>query len=145
MPDDLKPLERDVIATVLRPDHPVMSALRRQLERCQVASRRFTGVGFFTTLDVAPEVEPAPVRPGTMDLGDVTATIEGLEHGVGFVLFVKDGVLDVLEGFSYDEPWPDTSRRYKVTAGGVTHSGGSQTDIEEVDAAWNGPGDTAAH
>ena len=137
MADELSPLERDVIDTILAPDHPVMHVLRRQFERCHVASRRFTGVGFFTVLDVATDVEPAPVKPGAMDLGDVTATIEGLQHGAGFVLFVRDGALTELEGFSFDEPWPDPSARFEVTAGGVMHGGGSKTDIEEVDAAWD--------
>jgi hypothetical protein len=49
MVDQLSPLERDVLATILAPNHPVMNALRRQFERCQVASRETTGVGFFTS------------------------------------------------------------------------------------------------
>jgi hypothetical protein len=117
-----------------------MNALRRQFGRCRVASREPTGVGFFTALDVPMGVEPAPVKPGRMDLGDVSATIDGLEHGAGFVLFVQDGVLDELEGFSFAEPWPDLSARHEVSAGGVTHLGGSMTDIEEVDAAWDRSG-----
>lgn len=137
MADDLSQFERDVMATILAPEHPVMNALRRQLERCRVASRETTGVGFFTTLDIPTDVEPAPVKPGRMDLGDVTATIEGLEHGAGFVLFVQDGLLDILEGFSYVEPWPDVSARYEVSTGGLMHGGGSMTDLEEVDAAWD--------
>ncbi len=144
MADALSLLERDVIAAILAPDHPVMNALRRQVERCQVASRQMTGVGFITELDVATDAAPAPVKPGRMDLGDVTATIEGLEHGAGFVLFVQDGVLDVLEGFAYAEPWSDLSSRHEVTAGGVTHLGESKTDQEQVMAAWDGPGDIDA-
>lgn len=110
-----------------------------------MASREATGVGFFTTLVIGDGAEPAPVKPGQMDLGDVTAVIDGVEHGVGFVLFVNDGVLDVLEGFSYDEPWTDLSASYHVTPGGVAHSGGSLTDIEQVEEAWQGPGDIPGH
>ena len=145
MTDDLSPLERDVLATILAPNHPVMNALRRQFERCRVASRKTTGAGFFTALDIATGVEPAPVKAGRMDLGDVTATIDGLEHGAGFVLFVQDGVLDLLEGFSYGEPSPDVSARHEVSPGGVTHGDGSMTDIEEVDAAWDRSGDIREH
>ncbi len=147
MADELSPLERDVIAMILSPDHPVLSALRRQFERCHVASRQITGVGFFTNLDVETDASPAPVMPGStrLCLGDVTATIEGLEHGAGFVLFVQDGVLDVLEGFSYVEPWPDVTAGYALTAGGVSHSGGSKTDLEHVNAAWDSSGDTRGH
>lgn len=145
MADHLSPLERDVIATILAPDHPVMNALRRQFERCQVASRQLSGVGFFTALDIAMDVRPAPVKPGRLDLGDVAATIEGLEHGAGFVLFVQDGVLAELEGFSYGEPWPDVGARYEVTPGGIMHSGGSQTDLQQVNAAWDRSGDIPKH
>ena len=137
MADDLSALERDVIATILRPDHPVMNALHRQFRLCHVASRQMTGVGFFTKLDIETDVEPAPIKPGRLCLGDVTVTVEGLERGAGFVLFVDDGVLDTLEGFTYDEPWPDEIGRYEVTAGGILHSGGSKTDVEQVDEAWD--------
>lgn len=145
MADELSPLERDVLATILAPEHPVMNALRRQFDRCRVARRETTGVGFFTTLEIARDIEPARVRPGRMDLGDITATIDGLEHGAGFVLFVQDGVLDVLEGFSYVGPWTDMNARYEVRGGGVGHGGGSMTDIEEVHAAWDRAGDIAEH
>jgi hypothetical protein len=135
---ELSPLERDVIASILAPEHPVMNALRLQLEHCRASSREATGVGFYTSLEVAPDIEPAPVKPGTMDLGDVNAVIDGLEHGAGFVLFVTDGVLHMLEGFSYDEPWTNIDARFEVTAGGVMHHGGSMTDIEQVHDAWTG-------
>jgi hypothetical protein len=141
MADDLTPLERDVIAAILRPDHPVMNALRRQLDHCHVASRQTTGVGFYTDLDIDTDVEPARIKPGRMTLGDVEAKVEGLEHGAGFVLFVRDGFLDLLEGFSYDEPWQDVSSRYELIAGGILHSGGSKTDIDKVDEAWDRSGD----
>jgi hypothetical protein len=142
---DLTPLEREVIATLLAPEHPIMHALRRQFEHCHVTAREMTGVGFFTTLAMTTAVPPAPVKPGRMHLGDVTATIEGLEHGAGFVLFVQDGVVDFIEGYSFDEPWPDVIVSYEVTAGGVTHLGGSETDIEQVDAAWDRSGDIHEH
>jgi hypothetical protein len=141
MGDELTPLERDVLAALLQPDHPVINALRRQLVYCRVALRELTGVGFFSTLQISPEVQPAPVKRGRMTLGDVTAAVEGLEHGAGFVLFVQNGVLDLLEGFSYDEPWTDVDAQYQITAGGVFHSGGGMTDIEQASEAWLGPGD----
>ena len=133
----MTPLERQVITTLLAHKHPVMDALRRQFDECRVASREFTGHGFFSTLVVADGVEAAPVTLRQLDLGDVTATIDGLEHGAGFVLFVRDGVLDVLEGFAYDEPWPSAIGRFEITAGGVAHLGGSETDLEQIEAAWD--------
>jgi hypothetical protein len=45
---------------------------------------------------------------------DAYADIDGLEHGAGFVLWLEDGWLSCLEGFSYAEPWPDTASRFSV-------------------------------
>ena len=137
MPDDLTRLEREVMMTLLAPDHPVMHALRRQYEVCGVARREFTGVGFFSKLVVAGGAAAAPVTRKTIALGDATATIDGLKRGAGFVLFVRDGVLETLEGFTFDEPWPDDATRFQITAGGVGHHGGSETDREQVEAAWD--------
>jgi hypothetical protein len=39
--------------------------------------------------------------------GDVAAQVDGLKHGAGFLLYVMDGMLDAIEGYSYDEPWPE--------------------------------------
>jgi|HubBroStandDraft_3_1064219.scaffolds.fasta_scaffold554387_1 hypothetical protein len=39
-------------------------------------------------------------------LGDVNGTAANLKHGLGFVLFVKAGILGMLEGYTYDEEWP---------------------------------------
>jgi hypothetical protein len=32
--------------------------------------------------------------------------LEGLQHGASAVLWLKDGVLDHLEVFTFTEPWP---------------------------------------
>jgi hypothetical protein len=137
MSDELTPLERQVILTLLAPDHPAMRALRRQFDACRVASREFTGHGFFSKLVVADGVEAAPITRNQLGLADATATIDGLEHGAGFVLFVRERVLDTLEGFAYDEPWPDAVGRFEISASGVNHSGGSETDLEQIEAAWD--------
>jgi len=42
---------------------------------------------------------------GRRAIGDVHAELAGLSHGAGFVLFIKDGRLDCLEGLTYDEAW----------------------------------------
>jgi hypothetical protein len=64
------------MTTLLAPDHPVMDALRRQLEACSVATREFTGHGFFSSLVVADGVAAAPVTGKRLALGDATATID---------------------------------------------------------------------
>jgi len=141
MPDDLTQLERQVIATLLAPDHPVMDALRRQVDECKVTSREFTGHGFFSALAVPVGVEPAPVTRHQLHLGQVFAAIEGLERVAGFVLFVREGVLDMLEGFAHGEPWPDVLGRFEINPDGVAYfQGDGETDLEQVEAAWDRSG-----
>lgn len=103
-PSDLEPLDAAVLETLLAGNHPVLVALRAQLAEATLESRELSGVGFFTHFTLPPTVAPVPVR--CLRFGDVHGTIAGLEYGAGFVLFVDDGRLTMLEGFSYAEPWP---------------------------------------
>jgi hypothetical protein len=101
----LTPLEESVLnLLLLRPGEPY-ETIRRQLSHATVTKREFTGVGFFTEFAVP---EDAPVERDLSDatLGDVAAESPSLKHGVGFVLFVRNGVVSMLEGYTYDEDWP---------------------------------------
>src|SRR5215212_1351484 len=73
--------------------------LNRQLQRATVTKRENTGGGFFTEIavpDDAPKVECPSV------LGYAThARVDGLEHGLGFVLFMEQGRLHLFEGYAW--------------------------------------------
>ena len=108
----LTDFERDVIEKLLDGEHPVLKELRKQLELCSVRKREMTGVGFYLRLDVP---EKSSCMPSVdLKLGDVDAEIAELKHGAGFVLYIKDGRLDMLEGYSYDEPWPNNISKYTL-------------------------------
>lgn len=109
----LTEFERAVLDKLLAGNHPVLAALRGQLASCRVSSRKFTGHGFFAKLDVDRESNAAvPVQRAK--IRDVGAEIPELKYGAGFVLFVADGYLDVLEGFTYDEHWPRLVRDFTL-------------------------------
>ena len=105
--ESLEPLEEAVLTKLLVGELPVLVELRAQLPFLSVAKRTLTGVGFFTEFTVSPGAIPVPLPKGAGPLGDVEADIERLEHGAGFLLFVKKGFLHTLEGYSMDEPWPE--------------------------------------
>ncbi len=107
----LSRLERAVVRKLLAGDHPVLAALRRQANSSRLTRRQKTGVGFFCDFQIQDE---APAVDQDFELGDLHAEVEGLEHGAGFVLFVRGGRLTLLEGFSYDEPWPDEIRSFSL-------------------------------
>lgn len=130
--DPLTPLERDVIATILRHDHPAMEGFRAQLAVCRIKSRLLDGAGFFTDI-VVPQALAVP-SIDRLTLTGAHAEIDGLEHGAGFALWIQAGMLDCLEGFTYVGPWPSRSDRYIVN---VPPSGSTvgAFDLENLDAA----------
>jgi hypothetical protein len=109
---DLEPLEAAVLDKLLAGNHPVLAALRGQLEGLRVKQREHTGAGFYTEFSVATTAAPAPAAQ--LRFGDVQAAIRGLEHGAGFLLYVDGGVLTMLEGYSFEEPWPEEITAFSV-------------------------------
>lgn len=110
----LNEIEGAVLDKLLAGEGHALQVLRAQRERLFVAKREFTGVGFFTEfghpLDVVRLQTPRRVR-----FGDVLAEIDGLEHGAGFVLFIDDGLITMLEGYSTaNESWPDSLKRWTL-------------------------------
>jgi hypothetical protein len=122
-------LENRVLEKLLAGNHPILEALRRQLEGGTVRSREFTGVGFFTKLCPSPGAQRAPTPRDRFHLGGVYAEITGLCHGAGFVLFVTDGYLDFLEGFCYDEAWPTQTQGARLY-----YAGPRERDPAAIDA-----------
>lgn len=79
--------------------------LEAQIRFVEVTGRENTGGGFFTSLRV-PENIPPVIGPRTLS-PNCDATVEGIPSGLGFVLFLSDGRLHMLETYSYDD---DTSK-----------------------------------
>jgi hypothetical protein len=111
---NLTTLEDRVLEMLLRGEDEVLSVLRQQAKQMQVSSRKMTGVGFYTEFVVPPEAPRVLGRP-TLKLGDVNGTADNVKHGFGFLLYVADGALSMLEGYTYDDPWPDEVRGVVLT------------------------------
>ena len=107
------PLEKAVLDLMLdRPGEPFVT-VRQQLAHATVSSREFSGVGFFTEFVLSAD---APVRRDlpNMEIKSVGAKFPNSEHGAGFVLFIRDGMATMLEGYTYDEPWPDKTDGFRL-------------------------------
>lgn len=107
----LNDLERAVLHKLLAGDHPVLATLRQQFSQARLAKREYTGVGFYCDFEVDTD---ALTLPSDFHIGDVSAEVEGLANGAGFVLFVRGGRISMLEGYTYDEPWPDRIRGFSL-------------------------------
>jgi hypothetical protein len=49
-----------------------------------------------------------------MEISDVCAEFPNLRHRAGFVLSIRDGVVTMMEGFTYDEPWPEGQNEFRL-------------------------------
>lgn len=65
------------------------------------------GVGFYCDFEVPREAASVD-GAGSFEISDGVGDVPGLANGVGFVLFVREGRLAMLEGFTYDEQWPES-------------------------------------
>ncbi len=92
-------LERAALRSIFA-EHPDLAVgLEQQLADAVVTMRENTGGGFFTTISVSENARPVD---GPRVLGhETSANVDGLEHGLGFVLFMEEGKLQLLEGFAW--------------------------------------------
>jgi|KBSMisStandDraft_5_1062788.scaffolds.fasta_scaffold376920_2 hypothetical protein len=98
-PVPLTPLEmavlREHVKQLPRKDS---AALAEQIDAISVRSRENTGAGFFTYF----VFKSPPLHKVKTDMKKchVTATINDLSNALGFILWVKDGYVDCLEGYT---------------------------------------------
>ena len=90
---------------IIAEDSIIAEVLEKQYKSARVISREFSGVGFFTNYEISDN-SLRLADSLNLELGNTQARLEGLKHGVGFVLFIRDGLIKTLECFTYGEPWP---------------------------------------
>ena len=117
-------LEKIVIDYIIEHTPRYADKLARQYASARVTGREFTN---FEVADKASSLGNG-IR---LALGDVVAEVEGVEHGVGLVLFIEDGLMTCLEGYVFgDEAFPDNIGRFRISETRVAFH--AQTDEKEV-------------
>jgi len=93
------PLEEAVLRGIWTKHTEDRAALEVQLAAATLLSRKNTGAGFYTDLFV--ERVPSAILMGQRLRNGPEAQIDGLEHGMGFILWLNDGYAGCLEGYTY--------------------------------------------
>ncbi len=94
----LWPIERDILE-IAATEYPASAdAIRRQAATARVVRFENSGAGFFSYLsidnDTLPVVEKSPLDVAHGD-------VDGVEHGMGFIVFLQDHKLSFIEaGFA---------------------------------------------
>jgi hypothetical protein len=107
-------LESKVLEFMFTLDNHNTRMLSEQLKHSKVANRYYTGHGFFTEISVNKD-NCAPVS-GTTVVASPHINEQSMGHGGGFVLFLQDGYLDCLEGYSYTDEWPISIDTFTLTS-----------------------------
>ena len=92
----------DIIQTY--PEHA--EKLARQYNSAIVTKRTVNSPGFYTNYEIGDKT--ASLGDGVdLQLGENQWNVNGLKYGSDYILWVKNGFISSLEGFSYDELWPN--------------------------------------
>jgi hypothetical protein len=101
---DLNRLEAAVLKAMTQSTRDETGVLGAQLKGASVRARENTGAGFFTYFDVDRSCRQLQVST----MGDVWAKIRGFNDPMTFLLLVKDGYVDALEGAAIRDRTVDT-------------------------------------
>ncbi len=92
-------LEKAVLAEMIPHAAADQFSLKEQLRGASVLSRNNTGAGFYTKLRPKKCTKPVEAKV----IGNVFADIKGLNHPMAFILFIRNGMVDTLEGAATDD------------------------------------------
>lgn len=113
MIEGLTLFERALLDKLLSGADKRLAALRAQASAARLVSKDYTGAGFYCEIEVAPSAPRVSTTPN-FELGDVDITMDGLKYGAGALVFIRDGVMTALEGYSYEEPWPSEVKNFSL-------------------------------
>jgi predicted transcriptional regulator len=102
--NELTALEKAVLQKIASQCSEACELLYAQLTNLSVTDRRNTGAGFYTAFKVDSRCQIVSVNS---PIGEVTAEVSGLDHGMGFLLWLKNGYINQLEGYSFEEDTSD--------------------------------------
>lgn len=99
-------IELRVLSKFLAGDHRGVRILRDQVNNLIVKKRDGTKVSFMTEFDHDAKIGSNLFCEQSIVINDVVGDVTGMQYGMGFLLFVKNGYLDALEGYSFDGAIP---------------------------------------
>lgn len=99
-----------VMDMLLNGTDEVLLLLKKQYKGAKNVSIETNPVGFFVDFEIDEFQINSNKFENTFQIGDVAGDLEHMEDAVGFILFVKDGFLKMLEGYTNaSEEWPDNA------------------------------------
>lgn len=103
--DVLPPIEKEALILLLSGSDVVCCDLRSQLEHVVKIERAETGAGVYVIFTFDGNAKPLQ-DDKAFQLSGVFASSERCGE-IGFILYIKKGLIDCLEAYSYGDTYPD--------------------------------------
>lgn len=117
---------------LLAGDDEVLATLRRQYEVANIVEENPDGVGFFIYYEVPDGSLRLRTARQSFTIGDVDGRVADVEDAVGFILFVMDGFVSSLEGYSLAlDSWP--TRNDEIV---LYYRSGGERDFATLANGW---------
>ena len=98
--------EKIIITDIIEQYPEYKQKLQAQFEKITVQKREFSTYVFSNHYAVTVAEETLG-NDKNLQLGKCQWSINGLNRGSDYILWIKNGLISCLEGFSYNEPWPN--------------------------------------
>ena len=101
-------LAKRVVEKLLKGENKILKQLQKQFECIEIVSEEANPVGFYINFKVLKDsLRIDQIRD--FNFGDVDGNVDEIEGAVGFVLYVRNGYISMLEGYTniIDE-WPES-------------------------------------
>jgi hypothetical protein len=98
---DFTSLERAVLTFICEEQGAIGNVLRNLLHTAHITKRDNTGHGFYTSFDVDRSLPPSLFPERLVTGPDAPVKVGDQELLMGFILWLKDGYPQCLEGYQY--------------------------------------------
>lgn len=102
--DDLPDVEKGALHLLLSGDDLSCQSLRNQLNYVAKIERTETGAGVYVVFELGDGVQPLETKD-SFQISDVFAVSQKCGE-IGFLLFVKEGLIDCLEAYVHADSYP---------------------------------------
>ena len=103
--ENLTPFEKQIMDIVLSGKDSILDILREQYKNASIVGR--TKNSFGPSIDFTVPASCPLVDPLNFNITDVDIKIKGIKIMVLTNLFIRDGLISMLEFSTIDEGWPD--------------------------------------
>lgn len=126
-----KNFEKRLMRMILAGNEKTLETLREQYAIARIKSVESSDVGFFIRFLIRNQ-KNLNINNKSFEIGDVDGNINGIRGALGFILYVKDGFIEALEGYTnVVDKWPKSNQ--KIT---LTYDSGEERNIEKLKSKW---------